>query len=291
MPELVGGSADLTPSNLTNWKECQDVTPTTGGNYIRYGVREFGMSAILNGLTLHGGVRPFGGTFLMFSEYARNALRMAALMKINPIFVYTHDSIGLGEDGPTHQPVEQISTLRMIPNMHVWRPCDTTESLVAWQMAMEQKTTPSCLIFSRQNLAFMARSAETVANIRKGGYILKDAAQPRAVLIATGSEVALAMQAAVTLAAQNIAVRVVSMPSTNVFDAQDKAYKISVLGENVPRLAIEAGVSDFWRKYVGLEGDVIGIDQFGESAPADQLFKLFGFTVENVVAKVTNLIS
>jgi transketolase len=291
MPELVGGSADLTPSNLTNWKECQDVTPTTGGNYIRYGVREFGMSAILNGLTLHGGVRPFGGTFLMFSEYARNALRMAALMKINPIFVYTHDSIGLGEDGPTHQPVEQISTLRMIPNMHVWRPCDTTESLVAWQMAMEQKTTPSCLIFSRQNLAFMARSAETVANIRKGGYILKDAAQPRAVLIATGSEVALAMQAAVTLAAQNIAVRVVSMPSTNVFDAQDKAYKISVLGENVPRLAIEAGVSDFWRKYVGLEGDVIGIDQFGESAPADQLFKLFGFTVDNVVAKVTNLIS
>ncbi len=290
LPELLGGSADLTPSNLTDWKGSRSISRDEGGNYIHYGVREFGMAAILNGLALHGGFRPFGATFLMFSEYARNALRMAALMKTNPLFVFTHDSIGLGEDGPTHQPVEQIATLRMIPNMAVWRPCDTVESMVAWAEALAAKDHPSCLIFSRQNLPFVARDSATLDAVRRGGYVLSDAAKPQAVLIATGSEVELALKAQQALADEGIAVRVVSMPATPVFDRQDPAWKASVLPAGIPRLAIEAGVSDFWRKYVGLEGDVIGIDRFGESAPAGQLFKEFGFTVDNVVARTRAMI-
>jgi transketolase len=290
LPELVGGSADLTPSNLTNWPGSRPVSLETGGNYVHYGVREFGMAAIMNGLALHGGVKPFGATFLMFSEYARNALRMAALMKINPVFVFTHDSIGLGEDGPTHQPVEQIATLRLIPNMAVWRPCDTVESLVAWAEALAAKDHPSCLIFSRQNLPFVARDAAQIDGIKKGGYVLRDAAGAQAVLMATGSEVELALKAQEALAAEGIAVRVVSVPCTRAFDQQDKAYIASVLPAGLPRVAIEAGVTDGWRKYVGLEGEVIGIDHFGESAPAGVLFKEFGFTVENVVAKTKSVI-
>jgi transketolase len=290
LPELLGGSADLTPSNLTNWPGSVSFDGKNSANYIHYGVREFGMAAIINGITLHGGLKPFGATFLMFSEYARNALRMAALMKINPVFVFTHDSIGLGEDGPTHQPVEQIASLRIIPNMAVWRPCDTVESMVSWTEALSAKTHPSCLIFSRQNLPFVARAADSIANIRRGGYVLKDAASPRALLIATGSEVQLALKAQQLLEQQGIAVRVVSMPCTHLFDQQDRAYQASVLPAGIPRLAIEAGVSDFWRKYVGLEGDVIGMDRFGESAPAGELFKLFGFTVDNVVAKTLALL-
>ncbi|CUA83098.1 MULTISPECIES: transketolase [Gulbenkiania] len=291
LPELVGGSADLTPSNLTNWPTAKPVSRETGGNYIHYGVREFGMAAIMNGLALHGGLKPFGATFLMFSEYARNALRMAALMKINPVFVFTHDSIGLGEDGPTHQPIEQIATLRMIPNMAVWRPCDTVESLVAWAEALSAKDHPSCLIFSRQNLPFVTRDAAQLEGIRRGGYVLRDVTTPQAVLIATGSEVELALKAQEALAAEGVAVRVVSMPATTVFDRQDKAYQAEVLPLGVPRLAIEAGVTDFWRKYVGLEGDVVGIDHFGESAPAPVLFREFGFTVENVVARTRALLA
>lgn len=291
LPELVGGSADLTPSNLTDWSASVSVSKNNGGNYIHYGVREFGMSAIMNGLALHGGIKPFGATFLMFSEYARNALRMAALMKINPIFVYTHDSIGLGEDGPTHQPVEQTATLRLIPNMDVWRPCDTAESLVAWAEAAKATDHPSCLIFSRQNLPFVPRSDEQLAQICRGGYVVKPAAKAaQAVLIATGSEVALALDAQAALAEQGIDVSVVSMPSTNVFDRQDAAYKQSVLPENLPRVAIEAGVSDGWYKYVGINGKVVGLDRFGESAPAEQLFEHFGFTVENVVNTVKSVL-
>ncbi|MEO9454282.1 transketolase [Chromobacterium phragmitis] len=286
LPEFVGGSADLTGSNLTNWSGSKWIDGEGNGNYISYGVREFGMAAIINGMTLHGGLRPYGGTFLMFSEYARNALRMASLMKINPIFVFTHDSIGLGEDGPTHQPVEQTATLRYIPNHHTWRPCDTTETAVAWAHAIEQKHTPSSLVLSRQNLPFVARDEAQVAAIKKGGYVLRDAANARAVLIATGSEVELALKAQETLAAEGVPVRVVSMPCTNVFDAQDKAWQQSVLPAGLPRVAVEAGHPDFWRKYVGLEGDVVGMATFGESAPAGQLFKEFGFTVENVVAKI-----
>ncbi|PXX46165.1 MULTISPECIES: transketolase [Aquitalea] len=290
LPEFVGGSADLTGSNLTNWSGSKWIDAAGNGNYISYGVREFGMAAIMNGMTLHGGLRPYGGTFLMFSEYARNALRMASLMKINPVFVFTHDSIGLGEDGPTHQPVEQVATLRMIPNHHTWRPCDTTEAAVAWAHAIEQKTTPSSLILSRQNLPFVQRDAQQVQDIARGGYVLRDAADAKAVLIATGSEIELALKAQEALAAEGIAVRVVSMPCTNVFDQQDKAWQQSVLPAGLPRLAIEAGVPDFWRKYVGLEGDVVGIAHFGESAPAGVLFKEFGFTVDNVVAKTKNII-
>ncbi|MBM2885897.1 transketolase [Chromobacterium phragmitis] len=290
LPEFVGGSADLTGSNLTNWSGSKWINREGQGNYISYGVREFGMAAIMNGMTLHGGLRPYGGTFLMFSEYARNALRMASLMKINPIFVFTHDSIGLGEDGPTHQPVEQTATLRYIPNHHTWRPCDTVEAAVAWAHAIEQKTTPSSLVLSRQNLPFVSRDAAQIAAIRKGGYVLRDAAGAKAVLIATGSEVELALKAQETLAAEGVPVRVVSMPCTNVFDAQDKAWQQSVLPAGLPRVAIEAGHGDFWRKYVGLEGEVVGIDHFGESAPAGQLFKEFGFTVENVVAKTRSVL-
>lgn len=290
LPEFVGGSADLTPSNLTDWSNSVSVTKNSGGNYIHYGVREFGMAAIMNGLALHGGIKPFGATFLMFSEYARNALRMAALMKINPIFVFTHDSIGLGEDGPTHQPVEQTATLRLIPNMVVWRPCDTAESLVAWAQAAKAQEHPSTLIFSRQNLPFIPRSAEQLSNIKRGGYVLSGSQNAQAVLIATGSEVELALNAQKTLAEQGIVVNVVSMPSTNIFDKQDKAYQLTVLPENLPRVAIEAGSADGWYKYVGLNGAVVGIDRFGESAPADLLFKEFGFTVENVVSVVKSVL-
>jgi transketolase len=287
LPEFLGGSADLAGSNLTIWSGSKGISNTVSdGNYIYYGVREFGMSAMMNGIALHGGFIPYGATFLMFSEYARNALRMAALMKVPSIFVYTHDSIGLGEDGPTHQPIEQTATLRMIPNMSVWRPCDAVESAVAWKAAIERKDGPSSLIFSRQNLAHQNRSAEQLAGIERGGYILKDCdGTPDAIIIATGSEVALAMGAAEQLS--NKKVRVVSMPSTDVFDAQDEAYRESVLPSSVTaRVAVEAGVADYWLKYVGLTGKVVGINRFGESAPAGELFKHFGFTAENVAAAV-----
>ncbi|WP_288023206.1 transketolase [Thauera sp.] len=288
LPELLGGSADLAGSNLTLWSGAKGVSRTSGGNYVYYGVREFGMAAIANGVALHGGLIPYTATFLMFSEYARNALRMAALMKVRQIFVFTHDSIGLGEDGPTHQPVEQTATLRLIPNMDVWRPCDTTESAVAWASAIERKDGPTSMCFSRQNLPFQARTAEQVAAIRKGGYVLSEAegGTPQAVILATGSEVALAIAAQQALAEQGVAVRVVSMPSTNVFDRQDAAYKASVLPAGLPRVAVEAGSTDGWYKYVGLEGRVIGIDRFGESAPAGELFKYFGITADAVVQAV-----
>ncbi|WP_062112736.1 transketolase [Collimonas pratensis] len=285
LPEFLGGSADLTGSNLTNWKESVAVRADQPGNHINYGVREFGMSAMMNGIALHGGYIPFGATFLTFSDYSRNALRMAALMKIRSIFVFTHDSIGLGEDGPTHQSVEHVSSLRLIPQLDNWRPCDTVESAVAWQQAVQRKHGPSTLIFSRQNLQYQERDAAQIANIQRGAYILKDAPDAKAILIATGSEVELAMQAAAALAQEGIAVRVVSMPCADVFDRQEDAYKASVLQRGLPRVAIEAGVTAFWHKYVGLEGAVVGIDTFGESAPAPVLFKHFGFTVENVVAK------
>ena len=292
LPELLGGSADLAGSNLTIWKGCKGVGKgdAAGGNYVYYGVREFGMSAIMNGIVLHGGFVPYGATFLMFSEYARNALRMASLMKIPTIFVYTHDSVGLGEDGPTHQPVEQIPTLRMIPNMGVWRPCDAVESAVAWRLAIERKSGPSCLIFSRQNLAHMARTPGQIADIARGGYVLRDCAgTPDAIIIATGSEVELAVKAADAMTDKSV--RVVSMPSTDAFDAQDADYKESVLPEAVTaRVAVEAAVTAGWWKYVGSGGAVVGIDRFGESAPAGALFKEFGFTVENVVAAVRGVL-
>ncbi|BAO45485.1 transketolase [Thiolapillus brandeum] len=289
LPEFLGGSADLTPSNLTSWPDAKTITDTVAdGNYISYGVREFGMSAIMNGVTLHGGFIPFGGTFLMFSEYARNALRMAALMGIRSLFVYTHDSIGLGEDGPTHQPIEQISTLRLIPNMSTWRPCDAVETAVAWKCAIEKKDGPSCLIFSRQGLPHQVRSDDQLSLIAHGGYILEDCdGTPDAIIIATGSEVALAMDAAKQLTEEGKKIRVVSMPCTEVFDAQDEEYKESVLPPGVTaRVAVEAGVTDFWYKYVGNTGRVIGIDRFGESAPANELFPHFGFTVDHVVGAV-----
>jgi transketolase len=292
LPELVGGSADLAGSNLTLWSGSKGVTRENGGNYIYYGVREFGMSAIMNGLSLHGGIIPYGATFLMFSEYARNALRMAALMKIRNLFVFTHDSIGLGEDGPTHQPVEQTATLRYIPNMDVWRPCDSVESTVAWARAIERKDGPSTLIFSRQNLPFQKRNSAVIKLIDKGGYILSEAAdgKPQAIIIATGSEIGLAMNAQTALAETGVQVRVVSMPCTSRFDRQDVAYRDSVLLKGVKRVAVEAGVADYWRKYVGLEGAVVGMTTFGESAPAGDLFKHFGFTIENVVKTVKSII-
>ncbi|VAW74218.1 Transketolase [hydrothermal vent metagenome] len=289
LPEFLGGSADLAGSNLTIWSGSKGVSKTEpAGNYLYYGVREFGMSAIMNGIALHGGFIPYGATFLMFSEYARNALRMAALMKIQSLFVYTHDSIGLGEDGPTHQPVEQTATLRMIPNMTVWRPCDAVESAVSWKVAVEHTDGPSCLIFSRQNLAHQNRTDEQIANIERGAYVLKDCnGTPDVIVIATGSEVELAMNAA---AKSSLKVRVISMPSTNAFDRQDDAYRESVLPSSVTaRVAVEAGVTGFWMKYVGLNGRVIGIDSFGESAPAGDLFKHFGFTLENVVAAIDDV--
>ncbi|EOW9345156.1 TPA: transketolase [Vibrio cholerae] len=294
LPEFMGGSADLAPSNLTMWSGSKSLTAEdASGNYIHYGVREFGMTAIINGIALHGGFVPYGATFLMFMEYARNAMRMAALMKVQNIQVYTHDSIGLGEDGPTHQPVEQIASLRMTPNMSTWRPCDQVESAVAWKLAIERKDAPSALIFSRQNLAQQPRSAEQVANIAKGGYILKDCAgQPELILIATGSEVELAVAAYEQLSAEGKAVRVVSMPSTDAFDKQDAAYREAVLPAAVTkRIAIEAGIADFWYKYVGFGGCIIGMTSFGESAPAGELFKLFGFTTENVVKQAKELLA
>jgi transketolase len=291
LPEFLGGSADLTSSNLTNWKECVAVRSGQPGNHVNYGVREFGMSAIMNGVALHGGFIPFGATFLTFSDYSRNALRMAALMKLRSIFVFTHDSIGLGEDGPTHQSVEHISSMRLIPNLDNWRPCDTVESAVAWGAAVKRQDGPSTLIFSRQNLPYQERSSQQIADIARGGYVLADAANPQVILIATGSEVELAVAAAAALTADGVAVRIVSMPSTDVFDRQDAAYKAAVLSKGVPRVAIEAGVSAFWYKYVGLEGAVVGIDTFGESAPAGVLFKHFGFTVDNVVAKAKSVLA
>ena len=285
LPELIGGSADLAGSNLTIWSGSKPISKENGaGNYIYFGVREFGMSAILNGLALYGGFIPYGATFLVFSEYARNALRMAALMKIRSLFVYTHDSIGLGEDGPTHQAVEQIATLRMIPNMSVWRPGDEVESAVAWKLAIERQGGPSCLIFSRQSVPHQDRTPEQLENISRGGYILKDSdGSPEGIIIATGSELGLAVAACEQLSQQGKKIRVVSMPCTDVFDAQDEAYKESVLPTGVTaRVAVEAGVSDYWIKYVGLRGKVVGIDRFGESAPAGDAMKYFGFTADNV---------
>ncbi len=294
LPEFMGGSADLAPSNLTMWSGSKSLEANDfSGNYIHYGVREFGMTAIMNGIALHGGFVPYGATFLMFMEYARNAMRMAALMKIQNIQVYTHDSIGLGEDGPTHQPVEQIASLRLTPNMNTWRPCDQVESAVAWKLAIERKDGPSALIFSRQNLAQQERTAQQVADIAKGGYILKDSdGKPELILIATGSEVELAVKAAEQLTAEGKKVRVVSMPSTDAFDKQDAAYREAVLPSDVTaRIAIEAGIADFWYKYVGFDGRIIGMTTFGESAPADQLFEMFGFTVENVVNTAKELLA
>ena len=291
LPELIGGSADLAGSNLTLWSGSTAVGKGGGGgNYVNYGVREFGMSAIMNGLTLHGGLIPYGGTFLTFSDYSRNALRMAALMKIRTLFVFTHDSIGLGEDGPTHQSVEHASSLRLIPNMDVWRPCDSTESTVAWIAAIERRDGPACLLFSRQNLPFQARDATRIKQISRGGYVLADAASPKAIILSTGSEVALAMAAQKLLADAGIAVRVVSMPCANVFDRQDATYRDAVLPKGIKRVAVEAGVTDYWRKYVGLEGAVVGLDRFGESAPAGELFKFFGITADAVAEAVKRVI-
>ncbi|VFS53216.1 Transketolase 1 [Budvicia aquatica] len=292
LPEFLGGSADLAPSNLTIWSGSKSIMDDLAGNYIHYGVREFGMSAIMNGIALHGGFLPYGATFLMFMEYARNAVRMAALMKIRNVFVYTHDSIGLGEDGPTHQPVEQIASLRLTPNMSTWRPCDQVESAVAWKHAIERNDGPCALIFSRQNLTQQPRTPEQLANVARGGYILKDCAGvPELILIATGSEVSLAVDAADKLTAEGRKVRVVSIPSTETFDRQDQNYRESVLPSGVTkRVAIEAGIADFWFKYVGLNGSIIGMHSFGESAPAEQLFEEFGFTVDNVLTHARALL-
>ncbi|WP_283603707.1 transketolase [Serratia proteamaculans] len=292
LPEFLGGSADLAPSNLTLWSGSKPLNEDLAGNYIHYGVREFGMTAITNGIALHGGFLPYSATFLMFVEYARNAVRMAALMKIRNVFVYTHDSIGLGEDGPTHQPVEQIASLRVTPNMSTWRPCDQVESAIAWQYGIERNDGPTTLIFSRQNLTQQPRTAEQLANAYRGGYVLKDCAgTPDVILIATGSEVGITVEAADQLTAAGRKVRVVSMPSTDAFDKQDAAYRESVLPAAVSaRVAVEAGIADYWYKYVGLNGAIVGMTSFGESAPAEQLFKEFGFTVENVVAKAQALL-
>ncbi|MGP1573348.1 transketolase [Aggregatibacter segnis] len=294
LPELLGGSADLASSNLTLWSGSKPIraTQNVDGNYLNYGVREFGMAAIMNGIALHGGFIPYGATFLMFMEYAHNAIRMAALMKQRSLFVFTHDSIGLGEDGPTHQPVEQTSALRLIPNLNTWRPCDQVESAIAWKAAIERTDGPSALIFTRQNLAQMDRTSEQLANVARGAYVLKDCAgTPDLIFIATGSEVELAVKAAEQLTAEGKKIRVVSMPSTNVFDKQDEAYREAVLPSAVTkRVAVEAGIADFWYKYVGFNGRIVGMNSFGESAPADQLFKLFGFTVDNVVAKAKEIL-
>jgi transketolase len=292
LPELLGGSADLAGSNLTIWSGSKDITgDNADGNYIYYGVREFGMSAMMNGIALHGGFINYGATFLMFMEYARNAVRMAALMKQQSIFVYTHDSIGLGEDGPTHQPVEQLSALRSTPNLHTWRPCDTVESAVSWKSAIERRDGPAALVFSRQGLAPMPRDAEQVAAIARGGYILKDCDAPQAILIATGSEVELAVNAADELASKGIGVRVVSMPCAEIFSAQDAAYRDSVLTPAIrARVAVEALHADYWYKFVGLDGRVVGMRSFGESAPGGELMKEFGFTVDNVVSNVMEAI-
>ncbi|AOU96848.1 transketolase [Acidihalobacter yilgarnensis] len=293
LPELLGGSADLAGSNLTLWPGAKGIShEDADGNYLYYGVREFAMTAIMNGIALHGGFIPYGGTFLMFSDYARNAVRMAALMKQRVILVYTHDSIGLGEDGPTHQPIEQVSSLRLIPNLDLWRPCDAVETAVAWKRAIERTDGPCALILSRQNLPHQSRSDEQLASIARGGYVLKDCqGTPEAILIATGSEVGLAMDAAAQLEGKGRRVRVVSMPSVDVFEAQDEAYREAVLPRAVrARVAVEAGVTNFWGKYVGLDGAVVGIDRFGESAPAGELLKYFGFTTERVVEAVEGVL-
>jgi len=295
LPELIGGSADLAGSNLTKWKGSVDAGNghQANGNYLYYGVREFGMSAIANGLALHGGFIPYDATFLVFSDYARNAVRMSALIPAHAIHVYTHDSIGLGEDGPTHQPVEHLASLRYIPNNQVWRPCDAVESAVSWKVAIERKGNPACLVFSRQNLKHQQRSAQQVADISRGAYVLSDPQDTKfkAILIATGSEVELAMEAARTLAQQNVPVRVVSMPCTELFDAQPVEYREAILpGWCRARVAVEAASSDFWRKYVGLDGDVVGMTTFGASAPAPQLFEHFGFTVAHVVDAVKRVV-
>lgn len=303
LPEMLGGSADLTGSNFTDWKGVAPVRAGEGainfGRHINYGVREFGMAAVMNGVALHGGYLPFGGTFLTFSDYSRNAIRMAALMKQRVVHVFTHDSIGLGEDGPTHQSIEHAASLRLIPNLSVWRPCDTTETAVAWGSAVSRPASigmtvrdggPTALLLSRQNLPFVPRDADTVQAIARGGYVLRDAERARAVIIATGSEVALALDAQAQLAKEGIAVRVVSMPSTDVFDRQDAAWKASVLPKGLPRVAVEAGVTAFWHKYVGLEGAVVGIDRYGESAPAGALFKFFGLTADKVAETVKQVL-
>jgi transketolase len=292
LPELIGGSADLAGSNLTLWSGSRPVARGQAGNYVYYGVREFGMAAIMNGLALHGGFIPYGGTFLTFSDYARSALRMAAMIGARAVFVLTHDSIGLGEDGPTHQPIEHAASLRYIPNLDVWRPCDSVETAVAWVSAVERSDGPSCLLLSRQNLPFVARTPAQCDAVRRGGYTLAEApdANPRVVLIATGSEVGLALQAQQTLAQAGIGAHVVSMPATSVFDRQDAGYRESVLPRALPRVAIEAGVTDYWRKYVGLEGGVVGIDRFGESAPAGELFKHFGLTVPGIAETVRRVL-
>jgi transketolase len=294
LPELIGGAADLTGSVLTHWSGARTVTAGESGNYVYFGVREFAMSAIASGLALHQGFIPYVGTFLTFSDYARNALRLAALMKLRVIFVYSHDSIGLGEDGPTHQAIEHAATLRLIPGLDVWRPCDTVESAVAWISAIERDVGPTCVLLTRQNVAFQRRDAGQIASIRRGAYVLSDwpdAVLPkRVVLIATGSEVGLAMGARERLLADGVAARVVSMPCTSVFDRQDAPYRDAVLPRGVPRVAVEAGVTDYWRKYVGLDGAVVGIDTYGESAPAAPLFNYFGFTVEHVVAAARGII-
>jgi transketolase len=287
LPDLIGGSADLTGSNLTMAKTSKAIGREGGGNYVFYGVREFGMCAVMNGLALHGGFIPYGGTFLVFSDYARNAIRLAALMGARVVYVFTHDSIGLGEDGPTHQPIEHAASLRLIPNLDVWRPADTVETALAWRAAIERRNGPTALLLTRQNVPFNRR--EDLSGIARGGYILSDAAAARAAIVATGSEVAIALEAQKLLAAEGIPVRVVSMPSTSVFDRQDPAYRASVLG-SLPKVAVEAGVSDYWRKYVGLEGAVVGIDRFGESAPAAELFKHFGFTPTRVAEAVRSVI-
>ena len=294
LPELAGGSADLAGSNLTIWSGSRPVSrEDASGNYIYFGVREFGMAAICNGISLHGGFIPYSATFLVFSDYARNALRMAALMKIRQVFVFTHDSIGLGEDGPTHQPVEHVASLRLIPNMSLWRPCDAVETAVAWRYGIERQDGPTSLALSRQNLPHQVRDTLTLERIARGGYVLLDSedGEPEVILIATGSEVALAMDSATVLREAGRKIRVVSMPSSDVFDAQDESYRESVLPRTVScRIAIEAGVSDGWRKYVGLDGAVIGLDRFGESAPAEAAFEYFGFTVENIVNQVNAII-
>ncbi|HEY9031337.1 MAG TPA: transketolase [Kangiella sp.] len=293
LPELVGGSADLAGSNLTIHSQSKGIdAKDASGNYVYYGVREFGMCAIMNGMALHGGLMPYGGTFLIFMEYARNALRMAALMKQQAIYVFTHDSIGLGEDGPTHQPIEQLANLRTTPNMSVWRPCDAVETAVAWKAAIERRNGPTALSLSRQNLEHQQRDSEQLANVERGGYVLVDCAdKPELIFIATGSEVELAIQAAKALSEKGKQVRVVSMPSTDVFEAQDASYKEAVLPSDVPsRVAIEASIADYWYKYVGLDGRIVGMTSFGESAPAGDLFKHFGFTVDNVVAVAEELL-
>ncbi len=294
LPELLGGSADLAGSNLTLWSGSRPVTAgDASGNYIYYGVREFGMTAISNGLAVHGGFIPYSGTFLMFMEYARNAVRMSALMKLHNVLVYTHDSIGQGEDGPTHQPVEQLANLRLTPNMHTWRPCDAVETAVSWKAAIERKDGPTALVFSRQNLDPVSRSAEQLANITRGGYILRDCeGTPEAIIIATGSEVAISLQAAEQLAQQGKKVRVVSMPSTSVFDLQDASYREAVLPLAVTaRVAVEAAHVDYWAKYVGIDGRVVGLTTFGESAPGGDVLKHFGFTADNVAETVGELLS